>query len=134
MKDLDRLMARFVNTCRGGHRCMTEDRWGPGMNRFSKMSGLGREILQQGRVGAERLFSLAEGEDLLLAVHAAVCLHAVDPGRCERALLRIMGKDRGFFGNAARMQLEMCKHGADWMLKKYMQRLPVKGAPRRSHS
>ncbi|HOD14406.1 MAG: hypothetical protein KBC90_11290 [Spirochaetes bacterium] len=133
MKELDRLMVRFVQACRTGHRYMTEDRFGPGMNRFNKLSGLGREIVQFGREGVERLFALAEGEDLLLAVHAAVCLYAVDPGRCEKALMRIMEKDRGFFGNAARMQLEMRKHGADWMLKKYM-RLPGKGVPRRSLS
>jgi hypothetical protein len=124
MKDLDRLIARFAGACRSGHRYMTEDRWGPGMNRFNKLSGLGREILQFGEEGVERLFSLAEGEDLLLAVNATLCLHAVDPGRWERALLRIMEKDKGFFGNGARMQLEMRKHGRDWMMKKYLRQVP----------
>jgi len=94
------------------------------MNRFNKMSVLGKEILKFGKEGAERLFSLAEGEDLLCAVHAANCLHTVDPGRCEKALQRIMEKDRGFFGNAARMQLEMRKIGIDRMIRKYMQQIP----------
>ena len=84
-----------------------------------------------GRDGEERLFSLVEGEDLLLALHAASCIYAVDPVRCERALVRIMKKDRGFFGHGARLQLEMRKHGIDWMIKKYMSRLPGKREPRR---
>ena len=134
MKELDRLMTRFKAACRQGHRYMTEDRWGPGMNTFDKMSKVAKEILKFGRDGEERLISLVEGEDLLLALHAASCIYAVDPVRCERALVRIMKEDRGFFGHGARLQLEMRKHGKDWMIDKYMSRLPGSGKPRRLNS
>jgi hypothetical protein len=131
MKELDRLMTRFKAACRQGHRYMTEDRWGPGMNTFDRMSKVAKEILKFGKDGEERLLSLVEGEDLLLALHAASSVYAVDPVRCERALVRIMKKDRGFFGHGARLQLEMRKHGIDRMMKKYFCRLPEKGGPRR---
>jgi hypothetical protein len=134
MKELDSLMKRFEAACRRGHQYMTEDRWGPGMNRFDKMSGLAKEILKFGKEGAERLFSLAEGDDLLLAIHAANYLYAVDPRRCERALIRIMKVDRGFFGHGARIQLETQKYGIDWMIKKYMCQLPEKKQQRRFFS
>jgi hypothetical protein len=134
MKELDRLMKRFEAACRKGHRYMTEDRWGPGMNRFDTMSGLAKEIITFGKEGAERLFSLVEGDDFLLAIHAAPRLFAVDPRRCERALERIMKMDRGFFGYGARIQLETRKHGIDWMIKKYMCQLPKKKVPHRFFS
>ncbi len=134
MKELNRLMERFTATCRKAHEHMTEDRWGPGMNRFGKLSEIARRILAAGDEGGARLFALVEGDDYLLAIHAVDYVYNLDQGRCERALRRIMKQDNGFFGHGARMSIEIHKHGMDWMMDKYMRRLPGSGKPRRLNS
>lgn len=134
MKELDRLMERFTATCRKAHEYMTDDNWGPGMRRFEKLSGIARQILALGDEGGERLFALAEGDDFLLAVNAANYVYNIDPVRCERALRRIMALDKGFFGQGARMKIELRKHGMDRMLDKYLSPLPGSVKPRRLNS